>query len=148
MDLATQWAAIAASLALGIAVGTTIDSSTPVGPVEARGGNLYAASSVDRALDTGLASAPNGDVRIGLTFRDRAGAVCRTFTAQGTDGLACRAGTRWKVRGLFAAPEGQSADNGMAAGSDPRLLAMVEDMIAGEPFDDAQENASKANLWK
>jgi hypothetical protein len=145
---APQWAAMAAALALGIALGTTIDGSSPVAPAEVRGGSLYAASAVDEALDTQLASAAGGDVRIGMTFRDSAGAICRTFTAQASSGLACRDGGGWKLRGLFASPEGQASDYRMAAGADPQLLALVDETIAGEPFDAEQEKAAKANSWK
>jgi hypothetical protein len=143
-----QWASMAAALVLGIALGTTINTGSPVGPVEVRGGSLYAASAVDRALDTQLASAGSGDVRVGLTYRDQAGAICRTFEAQGSSGLACRDDGRWKLRGLFAAPEGQDADYRMAAGADPRLMELVDESIAGEPFGAAQERQAKERGWR
>jgi hypothetical protein len=143
-----QWASIAAALVLGIALGTTINSGNPAGPVEVSGGSLYAASAVDRALDTQLASAASGDVRVGLTFRDQAGAICRTFEARESSGLACREDDRWKLRGLFAAPEGQGADYRMAAGADPRLMDMVDQSIAGEPFDAAGEKAAMERGWR
>jgi hypothetical protein len=145
---APQWAAMAAALALGIALGTTIESGPPAGPVEVRDGGLYAASAIDKALDNQLASVAAGEVRIGLTFRDRAGAICRTFTAAASTGLACRDDERWKLRGLFASPEGQSSDYRMAAGADPQLMALVDETIAGEPFDAKQEQAAKARHWK
>jgi hypothetical protein len=117
-------------------------------PVAVDGSKLYAAASLDQALDTQLASAPTGDVRIGLTFRDRSGAICRSFTDAAAAGLACRTGDRWQLRGLFAAPEGQSGDYRMAAGMDPNLAALVDSTIAGAAFDEAQEKAAKAKGWK
>jgi hypothetical protein len=75
---------------------------------------------LNEALDTELASAPVGDVRIGLTFRDQSGRVCRSFTQAAASGLACREGDRWQLRGLFAAPEGQGGDYRMAAGDRTR----------------------------
>jgi hypothetical protein len=143
-----QWASMAAALVLGIALGATINRGDPAGPVEVRGGSLYAASSVDRALETQLASAASGDVRVGVTFRDQAGTICRTFEAKGSSGLACRDQERWKLRGLFAAPEGQSADYRMAAGADPRLMEMVDQSIAGEPFDVVGEKAAMERGWR
>jgi hypothetical protein len=142
-----QWAAMAATLAIGIFVGTAIPQRSSA-PVEVRGGKLYAASALGGALDKQLASAPAGDVRIGLTFRDRSGAVCRTFTQTQSTGLACRNSGRWQLRGLFAVPEGQSGAYRMAAGMDPNLAALVDSTMAGEPFDAAQEKAAKEKGWR
>ena len=144
---APQWAAMAATLALGVALGTTIRGGQSA-PIEANGGKLYAASAVDQALDTQLASAAGGDVRIGLTFRDRGGVICRTFTEQASSGLACRDGNRWKLRGLFAAPEGQETSYRMAGSTDPRLMDMVDEAIAGEPVDAAKEKALRDGGWR
>jgi hypothetical protein len=141
-----QWAAIAATLALGILVGTMVPQRAG-GPVELQGGKIYAAAALDQVLDTQLASAPSGDVRIGMTFRDQAGEICRSFTQQAASGLACREGGRWKLKGLFAAPEGQGSDYRMAAGMDPNLAALVDSSMAGEPFDAAAEKAAKDKGW-
>jgi hypothetical protein len=143
-----QWASIAAALVLGISLGTTINGESPAGPVQVRNGDLYAASAVAHALNTQLASESSGNVRVGLTFRDRQGAICRTFQAEASSGLACRDERRWKLRGLFAAPEGQDSDYRMAAGADPRLMDMVDQSIAGEPFDAAQEEVALRRHWQ
>jgi len=142
-----QWAAMAATLALGVFVGTMVPQRTS-DPVEVQGGKIYAAAALDHALGAQLASAPAGDVRIGVTFRDQSGAICRSFTAQTSSGLACRSGGKWQVKGLFAAPEGQGSDYRMAAGMDPNLASLVDSTMAGEPFDAAQERASKDHGWK
>jgi hypothetical protein len=144
-----QWAAIAATLVLGIVLGTTLDTDRTASPIEVRGGAVYAAGAVDDALNRQLANVENtADVRIGLTFRDRAGAICRTFQDSASAGLACRADGHWRLRGLFAAPEGATAEYRMAAGADPRLLEMVDSSIAGEPFDETQEKAARDIGWK
>jgi anti-sigma factor RsiW len=143
-----QWAAMAATLAVGIFAGTMIPHRGGGAPVEVQGGQLYAAASLDRALNTQLASAPAGDVRVGMTFRAQAGEICRTFTQRAASGLACRAGGRWKLKGLFGAPEGQGSDYRMAAGMDPNLAALVDLTITGEPFDAAKEHAAKERGWK
>jgi hypothetical protein len=147
MPALAQWTAMAATLAIGIFVGTRVPQQTAA-PVQVEAGKLYAAASLNQALDTQLASAPVGDVRIGITYRDPAGEICRTFTAPAGSGLACRSGARWQMKGLFAAPEGQSSDYRMAAGMDPNLAALVDSTIAGEPLDAAQEQAAKAKGWK
>ncbi len=142
-----QWAAMAATLAVGIFVGTMVPQRGDA-PVEMQGGKLYAAASLNRALDTELASAPARDVRIGLTFRDQAGEICRSFTQSAASGLACRNGGRWRLKGLFAAPEGQASDYRMAAGMDPNLATLVDSTMSGEAFDAAQEKAARDKGWR
>lgn len=147
MPSVTQWVAMAATLALGVFIGTMVPQGGN-GPVEVQGGKLYAASALNRALDTQLASAPAGEVRIGLTFRGQAGEICRSFTSTASSGLACRNDGRWQVRGLFAAPEGQSGAYRMAAGMDPNLAALVDSTMSGEAFDAAQEKAAREKGWR
>lgn len=143
-----QWAAMAATLVLGLFVGLMVREPGSA-PVELERGGIYATAALDQALDAQLASAPeNGDVRIGLTFRNRAGAICRSFTGEQARGLACRDGERWRVRGLFAAPEGQSGEYRMAAGMDPQLAALIDSTMVSEPFDAAQERAARQRGWR
>src|SRR4051812_33653060 len=54
-----QGALMAATLALGLVIGTVIPHRS-TGPVEAQGGQVYASAALDEALDTQLASAPAG----------------------------------------------------------------------------------------
>ena len=144
-----QWAAMAATLALGLGLGTMLDSERGGSPVEIRGAKMVAAAGLDHALERQLASAgAAGDVRIGLTFRDQSGTICRSFTDQRSSGLACRDGSDWQVRGLFAAPEGQGGDYRMAAGADPNLAALIDSTIQGEAFDASQEKAAKDLGWR
>lgn len=146
MPSVAQWAAMAATLAVGVLGGTFVPQRSS--PVEASGGKIYAAAGLKRALDTELASAPAGDVRIGMTFRDQGGEICRSFTEEAGSGLACREGGRWELKGLFATPEGQGGAYRMAAGMDPNLAALVGSTMAGEPFDAAQEKAAKTKGWR
>ena len=118
-------------------------------PVTVEGERLIAAAALDQALDTRLASVPAGNgTRIGLTFRNSAGRICRSFTDAAASGLACHEGGQWRLRGLFPAAEGQAGDYRMAAGEDPRLTALIDETIAGEPFDAAQEKAALAADWR
>jgi len=140
-------ALMAATLAVGILVGTVIPPR-PTAPVEAQGSKLYAAAALDTALSTQLASAPQGDTRIGLTFRNRAGAICRSFTARASTGLACREDDRWALKGILAAPEGQSGDYRMAGGANPALTNLIDLTIAGMPLDAAEERAARDSGWR
>jgi len=141
------WMAIAATLVIGVFLGTMMPQRGG-SPVRVQGGKLYAASALSHALDAELASAPAGNVRIGLTFRDQAGEICRSFTGSAGNGLACREGTHWQLKGLFAAPEGQNSNYRMAAGMDPNLASLVDSTMVGEPFDAAQEKAAKDKDWR
>ena len=141
-----QWAAMAATLAIGIVAGQFVGNRSGA-PVESRDGMLVAAASLDRALDADLASAEGkGRVRVGMTFRDRGGAICRSFSGAAGSGLACRKGDDWRIDGLFGSA--QQGDYRMAAGEDPRLAALIDERIAGEPFDAAREKAALENGWR
>ena len=145
-----QWALVAASLGLGLVVGTQINGERHSdAPVTIEGGRLVAAAALEQALDSRLASVPVAEgPRIGLTFRDSSGQICRSFTDPAASGLACREGAGWRVAGLFPAPEGQSGAYRMAAGADPRLAGLIDEMISGEPFDAAQEKAALDRGWR
>lgn len=147
---APQWAAMAATLALGLVVGSMVGSRGGIdAPVAVQDGQLIAAASLDQALDTKLASAPAGDgARVGVTFRDSSGKICRSFSDEAASGLACREGGDWRIRGLFEAAEGQASEYRMAAGGDPRLAALIDETIAGEPFDAAAEKAALGKGWR
>ena len=144
----TQWAAIAATLVVGIVTGTMISGGSPLS-VRNDAGQLVAAGQLDRALDTRLAIAPDGSgPRIGLTFRDEAGTICRSFTDGTAQGLACRDGDRWALRGLVQGGNAGSGDYRMAAGIDPALAAMIDARMAGEPFDAAAEQKALSEGWR
>lgn len=144
-----QWAAMAATLALGLFVGTLVASGTGSAPIETRNGAIYAAGSLDTALERQLASAGSGgEVRVGLTFRDQSGTICRSFTGEAASGLACRDGADWRLRGLFAAPKGQSGDYRMAAGQDPNLAELIDSTMAGNAFDARQEALAREGGWR
>ena len=147
---APQWAAMAASLALGLIAGMQLNGGDGAdSPVAVEGGQLVAAAGLREALDHRLASAPAGEgARIGLTFRNADGHICRSFTDAAASGLACREGDEWRIRGLFESGEGQGGDYRMAASGDPRLAALVDQAIAGEPFDAAQEQAAQERGWR
>lgn len=143
-----QWAAMAATLAIGIVTGTMIGGGNP-GPVGREAGRLVASGDLDEALYARLASVPAEDgPRIGLTFRNSAGAICRTFTDEASSGLACRDGGDWRIRGLFQGAEGGEGEFRMAFGSDPRLAALVDETIEGEPFDADAERQAMERDWR
>jgi hypothetical protein len=141
-----QWMAMAATLAIGMVAGSMINSG-PTGPISRENGQLVASGQLEQALYTRLASAPAEDgPRIGLTFRDASGDLCRSFTDDGSSGLACHQGGDWRIQGLFQAGEGQQGEFRMAAGPDPRLAGLIDSTMAGEPLDATGERAALAKL--
>lgn len=146
---APQWAAIAASLVVGVFAGQLIYRDNDASPIAIEEGRLVAASELEKALEAKLASAPSAEgARIGLTFRDTGGRICRSFTDAAASGLACREGDNWQLEGLFPSAEGQAGDYRMAAGSDPRLASLIGETMAGEPFDATQERTARDAGWR
>ena len=145
---AAQWVAMAATLVLGLVSGSMLDFS-PSTPVRTESGYLLASTELENALDSRLASAPaaNGP-RIGLTFRDQAGSICRSFTDGAAQGLACRDGTSWRLRGLIQGADEPTGEFRMAAGADPALAALIDSTISGEPFDAVAERRAQARGWR
>jgi hypothetical protein len=143
---APQWAALAATLAVGIMLGGLVPRA--VGPIGTEDNRLVATGDLGRALDVQLASAPAGDTRIGLTFRNGAGQICRSFTDRAASGLACHEDGKWQLKGIFAAPDGQASDYRMAAGMDPNLATLVDSTMSGEAFDAAAEKAARDRHWR
>ena len=136
-----EWAALAATLVIGlVTMGVFLERGRVSDPTLASG-------PVAAALDTQLASAPAGDVRIGLTFRNKGGTICRSYSFKAYSGLACRDDGAWHLRGTFADTSGEG-DYRMAAGLDQRLVELVDKERATEPFDAVQEAAAKARSWR
>lgn len=143
----THWAALAATLVAGI-VGGTIFSGRQQGPVTERAGQLVASGQLALALDTQLASTQvaRAPVRIGLTFRNHAGAICRSFAAETTAGVACRDGKAWQLKALLAREKADTGDYRMAAASSA-TAELVDNLIVGEALNQAQERAALATDW-
>ena len=135
---------IAAGLVALFALGQTL-WTTRTAPVAEEGGRLVASGELGRALDTqrsGLGRA----VRVQLSYRDRAGSICRSFTGTLAEGIACRQDGRWALEALFPG-EGRAGEYRMAASGDPRIVQTIAATISGEPFDAAEERAAMARRW-
>ena len=143
-----QWAAIAATLVVGVVSGTMLQLTNNA-PIAESDGPLVAAAALDQALDVQLASAQqSGPVRVGMTFRGKGGAICRSFNYANKSGLACHDRGQWQIRGLFAAPEGQQGDYRMAAGTDANLAMLIDATMSGEAFDADQERMARERGWR
>lgn len=137
-----QGATIAATLVLGVALGRQLGTSSPVA---SRNGALVANGQLAATLDTQLASRQASDaaIRIGLTFRNRAGAICRSFTGGKLQGIACRDEGKWD---LVRTATGERAGIYRQAAS-AALIGEAQEMMAGSPFSAAEEAAAKSRDW-
>ena len=141
---APQWAAMAATLVAGIVAGQLF---RPDGEVVQRHGSLVASGALARALETQLASAqaPGAPVRIGLSFKARDGAWCRTFEQAALQGIACRTSDGWHLRRTVGAGE-SATEYRQAASSD--VAAAAQEMAAEPPLDPEQERRIVSKGWE
>jgi hypothetical protein len=155
VPLRWQPAAIAASLLLGLGLGFLAwhEPNALIRP--GAGGGLVAGAALTEALSTQLSEdrSANRVAIAGLSFRDKSGDYCRTFSltqAAASSGLACREGSLWRIRALAQSP-GAAPNSGnyrTAASEDsPAVRAAVEALIDGEPLDHAGEIAARQAGW-
>lgn len=138
-----HWGALAASLALGLTIG--LRPWAPVADVSNVNGALVASGKLAASLETQLASNQPDDapVRIGLSFRDRDGRICRSFESQDLDGIGCRENESWILERII----GGETRGDYRQASSGRLMADAAEMMIGEPLDAAGERAARADKW-
>lgn len=148
-----QWAAIAASLLLGVFAGrATLFGSDE--PFVAGQGRMLAHGALDSALTEQSSGSidPETDIQVGVSYFAKGGHYCRTFTfkdEQALAGIACRRDSQWAIDVLMRTNVDASGAYRMAGGTVPPLiLSMVEDTIAGEPLDAEQESEARAHGWE
>lgn len=139
-------AAMAAALVMGLLLGQVVTSGGSL-LVGSRQGTLVAQGALARALDTQLASTQpaNAPTRVGLTFRDHNGQVCRTFEGAALAGIACRAGNVWQLKRTMAR-EVRDRQTYRQAGS-AEMMDAAQRMMAGEPMDADSERKAKDSGW-
>lgn len=139
------WGGMAATLVLGTAIGTRINTSG--------GGDtdrLVATGAIAQALDRQLASAPAGAVAVQLSFKAKDGRYCRSFSTAATAGLACReADGAWALRQVAAVEAPAGGGMRQAATALPAsVLAAVDASMAGEALNAEQERAARDAGWR
>lgn len=141
-----QWGAMAATLALGIVVGQFGLGDASDAPFAQEGGALIASGALDNALEKQLASAQpaDSDFRIGLTFRAKTGAICRSFTGEAVSGIGCREGQQWKM--VSTLPGGVQSDYRQATSS--AINAVAADLMAEAPADAETERRLRDTGWQ
>jgi anti-sigma factor RsiW len=164
-----EWAAMAACLVLGVAIGIAglwrgggdVPDGAAATLARAADGRLLAQGTLAERLDVALASEPAADgIAIGLSFRATGGGWCRSFAMAGAApaggalaGIACQAAPSskaWTVHALAPAP-GADAGGGYrtaATALPPTLLTVVDDLRAGDTLDAAAERAARDAGWR
>jgi hypothetical protein len=146
-----RWGGMAAALLLGILLGTRLDQRSADPALGLRDGQLVAAAALGDALSTQLANAPvaGAPVAVQLSFVDKSGAYCRTFSTSTTGGLACRRDGQWRVQTLAATEAPPVAGLRQAASALPRtVLDAVDQSIAGSALDAVHERAARDAGWR
>jgi len=152
-----RFVAPALTMALGLIIGVAVErgsSSTSEFSVSSSTGGIVASAELGQTLDQRLASEEqNGATRVGITFRDRSGAVCRSFEvsrdSSTTNGFACHRGGDWQVGALVSRPpSGPTPSYGLASSSMPDPIRdAISAHIEGVPFDAASERRARDRGW-
>ncbi|MEZ0497395.1 anti-sigma factor [Sphingomonas sp. IW22] len=132
--------AVAASLIAGLFAAPLV---MPRSDLAIENGRTLARGDIARALDTQLASTQTDatTVRIGVTFRDKAQRLCRSFERGATGGIACASGKDWQVERLYGGMAARGAEYRQAGSPAAELMADAQAMMAGEPLHAAAEAA-------
>lgn len=143
-----QAPAMAATLVAGL-IGGAVLSGGNGGPVSEQNGRLIASGQFEQALNKQLASTQSATapVRVGLTFRNHQGAICRSFIAEAVEGVACRQGKVWQIQGLLGREPASSGAGDYRMASSAGTAELVDRLIAGEAMDQTQERAALAAEW-
>jgi hypothetical protein len=150
-----QWAAVAASLVLGVLIAPQLRHEPSEGPLGIRDGEVLASGVLADALSEQLASnqVANAPVHVGVSFLSRNGDYCRTFMLRNKGavaGLACREGGSWRLQVLAALDRATSASGEYqpaASSLPPAIEQSVDALIVGDPLDAKGEAAARRKGW-
>jgi hypothetical protein len=150
-----RWAALAASLLIGILAGRFAFRAAGPGLVATRNGHMIARGLLADALTRQLVSQQPATemVQIGVSFRSKSGTYCRTFSmrAPTVAGLACHAADGWRLEVLSGIGRQEVPAGGYRQASSsmpPAVVNAVGDEISGEPLDARAEAAARTHNWQ
>ena len=150
------WTALAASVVVGLIVGHFAFQRSSEGVLELDTHGVVAGPALAAALARRLASdPPSADgIALGLSFRSKGGAFCRTFSVaqqHGLAGVACHEADRWQI-GTLSEHATASGDPGAyrqaATSLAPAIRDAVSATIDGEPFDSEAERLAQRRGWR
>jgi len=101
-------------------------------------------SLIATAFNRHLSGKP-GSVCVALSFRDRQGGFCRSFSARHVAGMACRDNGGWQLR--YGAPGTARHSGQRSAGGDAEAMRFVRTIIAGDVLDRTGEEVAQEKHW-
>lgn len=130
--------ALAASLALAVFLPRGGDAP----------GADYAGTQLAGVLDNQLVAEQDmgEETRVLLTFANAGGEYCRAYTRADSGGIACRDDNGWRIEALGGGVDGGGTEFRQAGAAE--ILAMAQDMAAGEALDAEQEAAAREAGWQ
>ena len=147
-----QLGGMAASIMLGVLLGARFMGGGGVDPaIGLHQGQLVAGGAIGKALSTQLASEPPADasVAVQLSFVDKGGEYCRTFSTAAAAGLACQQSGQWVVQQMVATDAQARGEVRQAAtGLPPALLDAVDKRMAHGTLDSTAERTARAQGWR
>ncbi|MES2948449.1 MAG: hypothetical protein V4858_07900 [Pseudomonadota bacterium] len=146
-----QWGGMAASILLGVWLGAQLGGRGMDSDMALNQGRLLAGGTVAKALATQLASEPpqGASVAVQLSFVDKGGNYCRTFSTSAIAGLACLHKGQWAVQQATAVDAQASGEVRQAASALPRaVLDAVDQRIAGSALDAKAERTARDQAWR
>jgi hypothetical protein len=153
-----RFAVPALTMALGLVIGVGVERNATTSAdlaLSPSTGQIVARADLAAALESKLASdTESGPARIGLTFRDKDGAACRSFEVSGggsvSEGFACRHNGTWQVGALISG-HGPAAGGGEYSLAGSAMPDAVRDAIttrmSGAPLDAAAERQARDRGW-
>lgn len=158
-----QWAALVATLLVGIFVGRfalPLQEGEPslLGIAPGNGGALGAQGKLARALTQQESGAAGSGIEIGLSFVSKQGDYCRSFALVGAAGahpvgLACRSGSVWNIAVIVDdpmpadAPASSSGYRVAGVAMPAAINAAIEQRIAGSALDAVAERDALRRGW-
>ncbi len=150
-----QLGGMAASVVLGVVLGSRFLGTgvgTDAAPAMALNqGQLVAGGAIDKALSSQLASEPmaGASVAVQLSFVDKGGNYCRTFSTAAAAGLACQQAGQWVVQHVSAVQDQSAGTVRQAATAlPPALLDVVDQRMAHGTLDKAAERQARDKAWR
>ena len=146
-----QWGGMAASLLLGAMLALQWGGNPAEPGMALSQGRLVATGPVAKALSNQLASEPEpgAAVAVQLSFVDKTGIYCRTFSTASVAALACQRNGQWAVttvaeQGTAAVGEVRPA----ATSLPPTILDAVDQRMAGHALDRTGERNARDHGWR
>ena len=143
--------AVAVGVVFGIFAMSALNSGAVIGH---RNGELIAQGALANALSNDLASeqVAAAQNRIGVSFRDKDGDYCRSFTSNGGSalaGIACFRRDQWRIATVATSEPGDATKFQPAAAAMPDAVrAALNGMIAAAPLDANGERDARDRGWR